>query len=94
MSIFNRIHRLKVTLKDLTMIFIQYNPFGEYSYSIIFSPADFDRIRFDNFDDKWAVPSRPHHEHIRSSEKVIQSNMNGNPKHDIPILIQVIQKEL
>jgi len=48
LTLYSNLERLKITLKDGTMIFIQYNNYNEYSYSIVFSHLKLDRIRFDN----------------------------------------------
>jgi hypothetical protein len=50
LTLYSNLERLKITLKDGTMIFIQYNNYNEYSYSIICSQLKLDRIRFDNYD--------------------------------------------
>ncbi len=89
-----RLNRLKIVLKDFSIIFVQYNPYNEYSYSIIFSPDELDRIRFDNYDDRWDVISRPHHLHIRRSKEVQASSMIGNPEKDIPTLIKLIKESI
>ena len=47
------LERIKINLRDGTVLFIQYNNYNEYSYSIIFSSAHLDRIRFDNYDIGW-----------------------------------------
>jgi hypothetical protein len=46
-----KLARIKVRLRDRNIIFIQYNDYGEYSYSFIFSKIQLDRCRFDNYDD-------------------------------------------
>ena len=50
LTINRNLERLRITLKDGTIIFIQYNNYNEYSYSVIFSNSELDRIRFDNYD--------------------------------------------
>jgi hypothetical protein len=54
-----KLKRLKIVLKDGTKIYIQYNNYQEYSYSVLFSSFEGDRCRFDNYDNLWEVPSRP-----------------------------------
>lgn len=42
----------------------------------------------------WKVKSRPHHFHSRGDKKAIESPMNGDPKHDIPILLnELLERE-
>ncbi len=48
-------------------------------------------MRFDNFDDRWDVNTRPHHFHIRGLKSTIESPMLGEPNHDIPIILKLIQ---
>jgi len=55
-----------------------------------FSQKPYDRIRFDNFDEFWAVSTRPHHYHLRNKKDAIESPMIGDPQHDIPLLIKYI----
>ena len=47
-------------------------------------------MRFDNYDDRWEVITRPHHFHIRGLKSIIESSMLGKPNHDIPILLKMI----
>ncbi len=86
------------TYKKLHIIFIDgihlhivYNDHGEYSYSIIFSKIDLDRVRFDNYDDHWKVSSHPHHFHPRKTKKATESSMKGFPKEDMPKLIKILK---
>ena len=51
-------------------------------------------MRYDNFDDKWRVSTKPHHIHSKFNDTVIESPMIGNPKHDMPILIRILKKEM
>jgi len=85
---------LRVIFHNEIYLFIRYNDYGEYSYSIIFSPNPDDQMRFDNYDDIWNVKSRPHHFHVRGMQSVIDSSMNGDPNHDIPILINKILESI
>lgn len=68
-------------------LYIRYNDYDEYFYQLIFSQKPYDRIRFDNFDDRWDVPTRPHHYHPRGQQLANESPMNGDPHNDMPILI-------
>ncbi|MHA1917045.1 MAG: toxin-antitoxin system TumE family protein [Candidatus Ranarchaeia archaeon] len=52
---------------------MRYNDFDEYSYQIMFSHKSLDRARFDNYDDKWKVSTRPHHFHPRNKKNAISS---------------------
>lgn len=45
-----------LSLADLSLI--------KYSYTIIFSKFELDRCRFDNYDDRWEVSTKPHHSYI------------------------------
>jgi len=56
----------------------------------MFSQRPNDRIRYDNFDDRWAVNTRPHHLHPRNRGDAADSPMIGSPDHDIPILVRII----
>ena len=87
------ISQLKITLKSGVILYIKYNEFGEYGYQIIYSPRKNDFSRFDNFDDKWDVSTKPHHLHERGNRNVVASSMIGKPTHDIPILIKYIKEE-
>lgn len=60
-----KLARILVILRDEIHLFIQYNNHNEYAYSIIFSKIDIDRSRFDNYDDRWNVSTKPHHFHPR-----------------------------
>ena len=82
---------LKIVFNFEVVLHIRYNDFGEYSYSVIFTPNPDDQMRFDNFDDRWDVNTRPHHFHIRGLKSTIESPMLGEPNHDIPIILKMIQ---
>ncbi len=84
-----KLSRIKIRLRDRNLIFIQYNDYGEYSYSIIFSKIKLDRCRFDNYDDRWNISTRPHHFHPRDLKEGYKSNMIGEPEHDIPLLCKL-----
>ncbi len=81
-----RLARIQAELHTGILIFIRYNDRNEYSYSIIFSNLELDRCRFDNHDDRWKVPTRPHHFHPRMKREGLTSPMNGNPDQDVPLL--------
>ena len=83
--------QLKLFLDSGEIILIRYNQYGEYGYQIIHSRQKRDFSRFDNFDDKWDVKSRPHHYHLRGGKNVKSSPMTGNPKDDMPILVNYIE---
>ena len=83
---------LRIVFNFEVVLYIRYNDFGEYSYSVIFSPNPDDQMRYDNYDDKWDVISRPHHFHTRGLKSTIESPMLGEPNHDIPIIIKMIQE--
>ncbi len=87
----SNLERLRITLKDATIIFIQYNNYNEYSYSVIFSNSELDRIRFDNYDKGWDVNSKPHHYHPRKEKIGKNSPMIGNPQKDMVILSEMIE---
>ncbi len=79
---------LKITFLKGLVLYIRYNDYDEYSYQLIFSQKPLDRIRYDNYDDMWNVKSKPHHYHPKGEKTAIESSMNGDPKHNIPILIK------
>ena len=83
--------RLMIILRNRIIIYIRYNNFQEYSYVIQFSLKQDDRVQFDNFDDRWAVSSRPHHCHPRFKREAIESKFNGTPKHDMPNLCSLVK---
>ncbi|TXT59552.1 MAG: hypothetical protein BAJALOKI3v1_1050002 [Promethearchaeota archaeon] len=83
--------QLKVLLKSGIIIYISYNEYGEYGYQINYSPEKNDFSRFDNFDDRWNVSTKPHHFHKGNAE-VIASPMSGEPNHDIPILVKFVKE--
>jgi hypothetical protein len=64
---------------------------GQYGYSILFSASELDRCRFENFDKKWDVTSKPHHFHPRAAKTGITSLMKGDPENDMPVLCQAIK---
>lgn len=86
-----KLARIKMILRDGTLLYVRYNNYNEYSYAIIYSKLKFDRVRFDNYDDKWNVVTRPHHYHPRQSKDGFLSPMNGNYKHDIPEFCNLIK---
>jgi hypothetical protein len=89
---------LRPSLKSITLelregIFghVKYNDFQEYGYNITFSSLALDRCRFDNYDNLWAVRSRPHHFHPRYAQNGFASPMVGDPEKDIPMLCVLLQ---
>ncbi len=86
-----KLARIHVMWRDNIQIFIRYNNYGEYSYSIIFSKAELDRSRYDNYFDRWDVISRPHHFHPRKKSDGVSSKMTVNPDNDIPFLCKLIK---
>lgn len=85
--------RIKLILKNRILIYIQFNNHDQYSYSIIFSEHRLDRCRYDNYDDRWNVSSKPHHFHPRMKKTAISSPMNGKPTHDIPLIFDLLKSE-
>ncbi len=85
------LERLKITLKDGLLVYIQFNNYGEYSYSIIMAGDKGDYCRFDNYDDRWDVDTRPHHFHPRFHRHVQESQMIGDPDTDIPLLVRFLK---
>jgi len=83
--------KLHVILTDGIQIYIIYNDYGQYGYNILFSNLDLDRCRFDNYDAKWDVNSRPHHFHPRKKIGAESSKMTGTPKDDIPYLYKMLK---
>ena len=81
---------LEVSLFNGVRIYIVYNDFNQYSYSVIYSESKHDRIRYDNYDDRWDVTTKPHHLHLRGSRQTIESKMIGNPHKDMEILVQIV----
>ena len=81
---------LKITFFKGSILYIRYNDYDEYSYHLNFSQEHLDRIRYDNYDDRWNVNSKPHHLHPRGKTEATESPMNGDPKHDIVILLKEI----
>ncbi|MBN1801711.1 MAG: hypothetical protein JW891_09415 [Candidatus Lokiarchaeota archaeon] len=82
--------RIKIQLRNGIFIFIQYNDFDEYGYSIVFSKIELDRCRFDNYDNRWDVSTRPHHFHPRYRTEAVSSKMIGEPAKDMPYLCDLI----
>ena len=85
---------LKATFQNEIILYIRYNDYGEYTYCVIYSPNPDDQMRFDNYDDRWDVKTRPHHFHIRGMQSVIESPMDGDPNQDIRVLIKKIKEFL
>ena len=81
---------LKIKFLSGFELYIRYNDHGEYSYHVNFSTDPLDRLRFDNYDDHWPVSTRPHHFHSRNEKNARESPMNGEPDHDMPLLIKYL----
>ena len=88
------IYQLKLTFTTGAQLFIRYNEFEEYGYQLVMSKKKHDSLRFDNFDDRWPVSSRPHHVHPKGNKPVRESPMIGSPSQDIPKLITLILDEI
>ena len=88
------IYQVKILFSQGSILFIRYNEYNEYGYQLIFSKRKNDFARFDNFDDRWAVLTKPHHFHSRYKKTVVESPMTGDPKLDMPKLIEFLKKEL
>ena len=88
------IYQLKILFSQGSLLFIRYNEYNEYGYQLIFSKKKGDFVRFDNFDDRWPISTKPHHFHSRYNNPVVESPMKGTPKKDMPKLIQFLKKEL
>lgn len=76
---------LTIKFKKGFTLNIRYNDYDEYSYQVQFSQKQNDFIRYDNFDGRWDVTTKPHHFHQRLKKEVIESPMKGKPEKDIPI---------
>ena len=53
-----------------------------------------DFVKWDNFDDRWNVSTRPNHFHSRYNKGVLKSQMIGQPSKDMQILISYILENL
>ncbi len=84
--------QLHVILKDGIEIYIVYNDYNEYSYSLLFSKLELDRCRFDNYDTIWDVSTKPHHFHPRYKKEAVKRNMTGNPAVDILLLSNLLEQ--
>ena len=81
-------HELSIEFKNAMKLFVRYNDYGKYVYQLQFSMRSRDRIRYDNYDDRWSVKTKPNHFHPRYREEAIESKMIGDPQHDFSILVQ------
>ena len=86
--------RVTFGLNDSRIIFIQYNDYEEYSYSIVFTSEVGDLSRFDNYDAHWEVKSKPHHYHPRFEYDPKNSPMTGNPEKDMEILCDFLRTHI
>jgi hypothetical protein len=85
-------YTLRIDFEQHSILYVKYNDYQEYSYQILLSHQGSKSIRYDNFDDRWDVSSRPNPVHM-ADKTVVASPMNGDPVHDMPLLIKVIQAE-
>ena len=81
--------RLVILVRDGTRIYIRYNDHDQYTYSFVFSASEGDKCLFDNYDDRWAVRTRPHHFHSRFRAHTSASPMKGNLEEDILLLCKL-----
>ncbi|MHA2362608.1 MAG: toxin-antitoxin system TumE family protein [Candidatus Hodarchaeales archaeon] len=88
------IYQLKITFTTGSILYIRFNEFEEYGYHLLFSKKKGDFVRWDNFDDRWPVASKPHHFHKRYDAGVSKSSMIGKPSSDIPKIIKFVKDEL
>jgi len=86
-----KLARIHIVLRDEIHLFIRYNNHDEYAYSVFFSKVELDRCRFDNYDDRWNISTKPHHFHPRHNKIGVSSPMNGNPENDIPLICKLIK---
>ncbi len=86
-----KLARIHIILRNEINLFIRYNNHDEYSYSVLFSKVELDRCRFDNYDDRWNISTKPHHFHSRFNKIGVSSPMNGNPENDIPLICELIK---
>ncbi len=71
--------RIAIKLMNGNRLYVQFNDHDQYGYSLVFSDGKLDRARFDNYDDRWSVSTRPHHFHPRLNMNAFESVMTGNP---------------
>ena len=83
--------RIILILNDGSTIIVRYNDHNQYSYSLIYSNIKYDRVRFDNYDDRWPVKTKPHHFHAINGKEAFASPMIGDPIHDLAIFIKLIR---
>ncbi|MHA1799818.1 MAG: toxin-antitoxin system TumE family protein [Candidatus Helarchaeota archaeon] len=88
------IYQLKILFSQGSILYIRYNKYNEYAYQIIFSKHKGDWVRYDNFDDRWHVSTKPHHFHPRYNNPTVESPMIGDPENDMPKLIEYLKKAL
>lgn len=88
------IFQVKILFSQGSILFIRYNEYNEYGYQLVFSKRKNDFVRFDNFDDRWPVSTKPHHFHSKYNKAVVESPMTGDPKLDMPKLIKFMKEEL
>lgn len=86
--------RLILELNNGLKVIIQYNNHDQYSYSILFSMIELDRCRFDNYDIYWGVSTNPNYFHPHGSIGAKESPMTGDPKKDMALLCEFIEKNM
>jgi len=86
-----KLARIHIILRNEISLFIRYNNHDDYAYSVLFSKVELDRCRFDNYDDRWNISTKPHHFHPRYNKLGFSSPMNGNPENDIPLICEFIK---
>ena len=80
------LYQLKITFTTGFVLYIRYNEYNEYGYQLVFTKKKDNFVRWDNFDDRWDVSTRPNHFHSRYNKDVHKSQMIGQPSKDMQIL--------
>ena len=57
------LYQLKIKFITGSILYIRFNEYNEYGYQLVFTKKINDFVRWDNFDDRWNVSTRPHHFH-------------------------------
>ncbi len=83
---------MKISFFKGIVLYIRYNDYEEYSYQLNYSQDVLDRIRYDNYDNMWGLDSKPNHLHPKGQKTAIESPINGDPKQDIPILLEELDE--
>ncbi len=85
---------LTIIFKMGYTLFVQYNDYNEYSYHFQLAQKSNELIRYDNFDDRWNVSTKPHHFHPGDKQTATESSMKGLPEIDMLILVQKLMTYL